>query len=197
MEGQAEAIEPARAPIDLEPSPALSLVAKAPKTLAGRKVGVLIADGSDRGLIDRVRVAVEKEGGRIEIVAPKIGGATAADRKRIAPDHALPAAPSTLFDAVIVAVASDSVMRLVEHPNAVDWLRDAFAHLKVIGHVPDSAPLFERAGISAGEGVIELSNGKDVNTFIVAAKEGRVWNRERMIAERSEGPPTPTDSRRR
>jgi len=49
---------------------------------------------------------------------------------------------------VIVAVAGDSVMRLVEHPNAVDWLRDAFAHLKVIGHVHDSTALFERAGFA-------------------------------------------------
>ena len=50
MQGQAEDIKPARAPIDMKPSPALSLVKKAPKTLEGRKVGVLVTDGSDPGV---------------------------------------------------------------------------------------------------------------------------------------------------
>ena len=42
-------IHAARAPIDMKPSPALSLIKKAPKTLKGRKVGVLVTDGSDAG----------------------------------------------------------------------------------------------------------------------------------------------------
>ena len=51
MEGQAETIKPARPIVDMKPSPALSLIAKAPKTLEGRKVGVLVTDGSDGALV--------------------------------------------------------------------------------------------------------------------------------------------------
>ena len=51
MQGQAEAITPARPPIDMKPSPALSIVLKAPKTLEGRKVGVLVTDGSDPAFV--------------------------------------------------------------------------------------------------------------------------------------------------
>jgi len=187
MEGQADSIEPARPPIDLEPSPSLSLVRKAPKTLAGRKVGVLVSDGSDRTLVDRVRTAVEKEGGRVEVVAPKIGGAAGADGKPIAADHALAGAPSIFFDALVVAVAGEGAKRLAAHPNAVDWVRDAFAHLKVIGHVADAAALLERAGVEVDEGLVALSTPKDIATFIVAAKGPRIWERERKTEERVGG----------
>jgi len=46
MEGQADSITPARPPIDMKPSPALSLIKKAKPTLKGRKVGVLVTDGT-------------------------------------------------------------------------------------------------------------------------------------------------------
>ena len=75
MEGQAEKIQPARPPIDMKPSPALSIILKAPKTIEGRKVGVLVSDGTDAALVDALRSAVEKAGARLQVVAPKIGGA--------------------------------------------------------------------------------------------------------------------------
>jgi len=78
---------------------------------------------------------VQKEGGHLEVVAPKIGGAKA-NGKRLPADHALASGPSILFDAVVVAATGDGADRLAEHPTAIDRLRDAFAHLKVIGHVP-------------------------------------------------------------
>ena len=44
MSGQADAVTPARKPLDLDPSPALRLY-RTPPTLAGRKVGVLVGAG--------------------------------------------------------------------------------------------------------------------------------------------------------
>jgi len=197
MAGQAEAIEPARQPIDLKPSPALSLLGKAPKTLAGRAVGALVADGTDRALIERLRTAVEKEGARFEVVAPKVGGVVAADGKAIAAAHALVAAPSILFDAVVVAATGDGAQRLAAHPAAVDWLRDAFAHLKIIGHVGGAAPLLERAGIAGGEGIVPLDGQKDVGAFVEAAKGPRIWSRERDTEARVEGEDKPSPKRGR
>ena len=44
---------PARPPItDLPPSPALSIVANGPESFAGRKLGVLVTDGSDAAMLD-------------------------------------------------------------------------------------------------------------------------------------------------
>ena len=67
-------ITPYQAPVDLEPSPALSLVGKAKPTLKGRKVGALVTDGADGDRLEALRDALEKEGAELAIVAPKIGG---------------------------------------------------------------------------------------------------------------------------
>ena len=84
--GRPRRIQPARPPIDMKPSPALSLIAKAPKTLEGRKVGVLVTDGTDAALVAALRGGGREGRRALQVVAPKIGGATGegrqADRRR-------------------------------------------------------------------------------------------------------------------
>ena len=178
MEEQAETIRPARPPLDLPPSPALSLIGKAEKTLQGRKVGVLVGDGSDPALVVTLRAALKKEGAELAVVAPKIGGARGKDGQMIAADHALAGAPSILFDAVVLAPSAEAAALLTEQAAAVDWVRDAFGHLKVIGHVATAAPLLERAGIEPDAGVIALEGPRSMAAFVAAARTGRIWERE-------------------
>jgi catalase len=73
MEGQRAEITAYQAPIDLDPSPALSLVVKA-KPMLGRKVGALVTDGAHGARLEALRDALEKEGAELAIVAPRIGG---------------------------------------------------------------------------------------------------------------------------
>ena len=63
---------------------------------------------------------------------------------------------------------------------AVDWLRDAFGHLKVIGHGASAAPLFEKAAVAidADDGMVALEGRAGVAAFIAAAKQHRIWARE-------------------
>jgi catalase len=178
MKGQADRIKPARPAIDMKPSPALSIILKAPKTIEGRKIGVLVTDGTDAALLDSLRAAVEKAGAQLQVVAPKIGGVSAKGGKRIAADHQLAGGPSILFDAVVVAPSSDGAAMLGQEGAAIDWLRDAFGHLKVIGVVGAAAPLLNRAGVQVDAGVVAIDGGKGVNGFITAAKNGRIWDRE-------------------
>ncbi|HZL18569.1 MAG TPA: hypothetical protein VFG23_12575 [Polyangia bacterium] len=96
----------------------------------------------------------------------------------IAPDHALAAAPSILFDAVIVALSAEAATALAHEAAAVDWLRDAFGHLKVIGHVATAAPLLARAGIEPDVGIIPLEGARSTAAFVAAAKGARIWDRE-------------------
>ncbi len=178
MKGQAETINPARPPIDMKPSPALSLILKAPKTMVGRKVGVLVADGTDPAFVDSLRSAVEKAGARLQVVAPKIGGARGKGGKVIKPDHQLAGGPSLFFDAVVVGVSAEGAKMLEQEAAAIDWIRDAFAHLKVIGIVQTATSLLEVAGIEEDEGVVAMDGTKGITAFINAAKGGRVWKRE-------------------
>jgi catalase len=185
MEGQAEKIQPARPPIDMKPSPALSLVKKALPTLQGRKVGVLVTDGTDAGVVDALRRAVEKAGARLQVVAPKIGGVMLAGGRRLAADHQLAGGPSVLFDAVVVAASAEGVAALRKEAAAIDWLRDAFGHLKVIGLVEAAAPLLAAAGLEPDIGVVVFGKSVKVAQFIEAAKRGRVWDREPALRGRA------------
>jgi len=167
--------------VEMKPSPALSLIAKAQKTLEGRKVGVLVTDGTDAAFVQALKVAVEKAGATLQVVAPKVGGVKVKGATRLDADHQLAGGPSIFFDAVVVAPSADGAADLEHDAAAIDWIRDAFGHLKVIGLSREALPLFERAGLQTDDGVVVLGGPKDIGAFITAARNGRVWDRERVV----------------
>jgi catalase len=178
MEGTADRIKPVRAPIDLDPSPSLSIQKKAVSTLKGRKVGVLLGNGCDVNLLTEIKAAAKRAGAIVEVVARKVGG-VASGGKTIKADHALAAAPSCFFDAVAVVSGDEGIDELVGDADAAAWLRDAFGHLKVIAHTEEAEPLLAKAGIKPDDGVTPLAGKRGAAAFINAAKKLRLWQRER------------------
>src|SRR5678816_597544 len=85
--------KPASDVLDLPPSPALQIIGKMKPTLEGRVVGILIDDGSDAATLKALRKAVESAGARVKLVAPKVGGATLSDRRKVAVDGQLAGTP--------------------------------------------------------------------------------------------------------
>ena len=150
MEGQAENIKPARAPIDMKPSPALSLVKKAPKTLEGRKVGVLVTDGSDPGV--RRRVANGRREGR-RAAAGRRAEDRRRQRQRRQADRGRSSARRRTVDLLRCRRrrgVDRRALMLEKEAAAIDWIRDAFGHLKVIGVLDSSLGLAEEAGRRRG-----------------------------------------------
>ena len=178
MKGQGDKIQPAVKPRDLAPSDALSLLKKAKPVLKGRKLGVLITDGFDAELLSALGNATKAEKAALVVIAPKIGGAKDSSGKLTPANASLSGGPSIFFDAVALLTSEKGVRDLVKEAAAIDWVRDAFGHLKVIGHTPESKPLLERAGVQSDEGVVEIADRKSISRFIKRAKEGRIWERE-------------------
>ncbi|MFC7753132.1 catalase-related domain-containing protein [Tsukamurella soli] len=87
---------------DLPPSPALSILRNPPGTFAGRKLGVLVTNGTDAELLDALRSGVAEAGATIEVIAPKVGGVTLSDGQSTSADAQLAGAPAVLYDAVAV-----------------------------------------------------------------------------------------------
>jgi catalase len=188
MAGEATAIVPYSPPIDLEPSRALSLIAKALPSLKGRKIGVLVTNGADSDRLKTLRTGLEKEGADLVVVAPKIGGVTGAADKHLPADMSLPGAPSVFFDAVAILASAEGIKPLLKNAAAIDWVRDAFGHLKVIGHTAAAQALFAKAGIEQDldEGVIEFGSAGDIKRFVEAAMKQRVWYREARLSSLEE-----------
>ncbi|MFC3110587.1 catalase [Undibacterium arcticum] len=172
------AAPPAAATVkDMEPSPALQIIGKMQATLSGRCIGILIADGSDGAVIASFKAAATAAGAGVKLVAPKVGGAKLADGSMLAADGQLAGTPSVLFDAVAIVLSEDAAKLLSEDAAAVDFVRDAYAHLKAIAATSASKTLLQKAGIAKDDGVLGSS---DTGGFIAAAKT-RQWVREKSV----------------
>jgi catalase len=165
-------------PQDLPPSPALSQLASRAGGLAGRHLAVLLADGADDALLASLQRALAQANVRLTLVAEKMGGVRLADGTVQPADQALAGAPSCLFDAVIVLGSETGIATLRQHPAALDWLRDAWRHLKVIGLDSAGALLARTAGMPTDEAVVALTQRKSVETFVQKAAKGKYHARE-------------------
>jgi catalase len=162
--------------LDMDPSPALRII-RGPlekHTLEGRTIGILIADGTDADDLKTVRDAVKAAGGTPMTIAPKVGKVPLSDGTAIAADAQLFGQPSVTVDACAVILADAACTKLVKEGAAVQWVMDAFGHLKAIGHNADAKPLLDKAGVQPDEGITDLSD------FVEAAKK-RYWNREPSV----------------
>ncbi|WP_340644092.1 catalase [Phenylobacterium sp.] len=169
-------------PIDMAPSPALRIVGKYPETLMGRAVGILVTDGADGAVINAVKKAALAEGASVKIIAPKIGGVTLKDGEKLPVDGQLAGTPSVLFDAVALVLSNDGCADLLKESAAVDFVANAFVHLKAIGFTAESQPLLDKANVEPDAGIVDLAKGAD--GFLPPART-RQWDREpkvRMLA---------------
>ncbi|HAN55055.1 MAG TPA: catalase HPII, partial [Betaproteobacteria bacterium] len=168
----------AAAPVlELEPSPALQIIGKMKDTLDGRVVGILIAEGSDGAAIQAIKKAALDAGASVKIVGPKVGGAKLADGTLLAVDKQLAGAPSVIFDAIAVILSDAGAKKLAVESAAIDFVRDAFGHLKAIGVDQGGAALLKAANVPNDVGVVDIKNQK---AFMAAAKT-RQWEREKSV----------------
>jgi catalase len=138
---------------DAAPSHALSIHHIAKPILAGRTIGILIGEG-----------------------APKKTITTSAGSMLV--DGQLAGTPSCVFDAVAVILEEPAAEALASDGAAVQFVSDAFGHLKALGTTEQSTALFERAGVVDDVGVIQLSG--DFAPFLAAATQ-RQWDREPFV----------------
>ena len=162
--------------LDMDPSPALRII-RGPlekHTLEGRTIGILIADGTDAGGLKAVQDAVKAAGGTAMTIAPKVGKVPLSNGSTIAADAQLFGQPSVTVDACAVILSEAACAKLFKEGAAVQWVMDAFGHLKAIGHNAAAKPLLDKAGVEPDEGITDLPG------FVEAAKK-RYWDREASV----------------
>jgi catalase len=184
MPEPADAAQPTRQ--DLAESSALSIVMKGPERFEGRKLGIVVTDGTDAKLLKAFQAELTKAGAVFELIAPRVGGITASDGSFVAADQMIDGGPSVLYDAVALLPSADEIDDLVQESTARDFVADAFAHCKFIGYVAAAEPLLVKAGIfdDLDEGCIPLSAAGDVTSFVAELGKLRVWGREPVVKMR-------------
>lgn len=184
MDGQVDTIAPAATPIDLELSPSLSLLAKAMPTLEGRKIGVLVSDGYDPAILAALQTSAETEGAVLALIGPHVGKVKSSAGDVITPHHAIAAAPSVLFDTVVLAVSGPAAETMKRQAAVMNFIRDAYAHLKVMGYTSGAMPLLAHAGIpldDGDDGILELASREQATAYFEAARHGRLWPRAALV----------------
>jgi catalase len=82
-----------------------------------------------------------------------------------------------LFDAVAIILSSEAAKSLWMESAAVDFVRDAFNHLKAIVVDQGGHSLLDKASVWSDAGTFGSSN---IDRFIVAAQT-RQWEREKSV----------------
>ena len=117
---------------------------------------------------------VKKAGGHPLLIAPKVGAVPLSDGSKIAADAQLFGQPSVTVDAIALVLSKEACAKLVKEAAAVQFVMDAFGHLKAIGHNEAAQPLLDKAGVEPDDGVTLLPG------FVEAAKR-RYWDREASV----------------
>ena len=153
-------------------SPALSMENQ-PKSVATRKIAVLVGDQSDPGVVRPVVQVLRDEGAICDIIARREGTVAA-----LTADKQLSAANSVLYDAVLAAGGRE----LATDGQAVQFVREAFKHCKAVGVLPGAEPLLEAANLPGGTdrpGVVGPDGGDGfARRFRDAVAEHRHWDRD-------------------
>ncbi|MEO6628951.1 MAG: catalase [Aquihabitans sp.] len=174
-------IQPAVAAVDLDSSPALSMLANPPGTFAGRRFGALVCDGADAKAIRALRRAVKNHQASLALIAPSIHGISDSDGNPLEIDEFIQGGPSVLFDAVAIILTADGAAALANEPSARDFVTDAHVHAKFVGMGPNAATLLDAAGVDESmrdDGYLSLQpTNKSADALLDSCRDLRFWAR--------------------
>ncbi|MGZ5437004.1 MAG: catalase [Pyrinomonadaceae bacterium] len=153
-------------------------------TIKTRKIAVLLADGFDDKSVEDFNQALLTAGAVPKTVAPRLGVVTGANGRQIKVDFSFLTGASVLFDAVFVADGAASSEALAGEPDALEFVQEAFKHLKTIGASGAGAE-FLRAALAEkmsdeDKGLVTGDDGKTAESFIAAVALHRHWEREQV-----------------
>lgn len=174
----ADAARPTR--MDLPPSDKLSILKNGPQRFAGRKIGILAGAGACGATFAGLESAFQTEGVMYEIIAPHMGELLLNNGRSVKIDKKVDGGPSVLYDAVVILGGDDVGGELSGHPEAQNFVRDAFNHQKFIAFADAALPLLRKASVSDSldEGCMNLSGDGTAEGFIAACRQVRFWERE-------------------
>lgn len=163
------------------------------KTLQGRKVAILAADGVDGSQLRILKQSLSLLGIGAEVVSKFGGEIQSADGEAIEVDKTFLTTTSVLYDAIYVPGGTKSINTLNAYGEAQDFVHEAFKHFKPIAALAEGVDLLmhsnlkdikiskNKGGLDNELGVITTrdSSGMEplVKAFIEAIKEHRYWTR--------------------
>jgi catalase len=171
---------------EVKQSPALSLfVRPGDGGIRARRIALLVADGVDGAALRALHEALTREGAVPRYVGPKLGSVESTDGEAIDVEVTLEAAPSVLFDAMVLPDGDRAVTTLAAVGLTAEFIKDQYRHCKTILALGAGAQLLEKASIPAAlddgsddPGLLTASDAAATSrAFIAAVGRHRHWER--------------------
>ncbi len=159
----------------VERSEALSIMNRGPMdSISGRKVAILVAEGSNIDSITRMQDALEREGVLVELVGKFKGSMHGSNGgPSVQVDKNYHTTSSLMYDAVYVPGGREGVDALKMQGPALKFVTEAFMHCKPIAAFGEGVELLDAAHLVG----VNLSNGSQPNHIatdkgVIAAYKG-------------------------
>ncbi len=176
---------------EVEVSPALSLMARpGDGSIRGRRVALVAANGVDGASLQAVYQALLEAGAVPRYVGVRLGAVTAASGDPLHVEVTLEAAPSVLFDALVLPDGDAGVDALLRVGQTLDYVKDQYRHCKAILVLGASTDILDAANIEpelpTGQpdpGLVywnrnEGEMGDSIASFVAAMAQHRHFERE-------------------
>ncbi len=189
-DGNPKNFQPVKVMLPINQSPALSMQNLKKDTIQTRQVAILAANGVNIESINKMTKALTAQGAQCKIIAPKLGEISGITGMKIKADQSFLIAVSVVFDAVYVPGGRESIAALIQVPEALHFVEEAYKHCKPIAADNEAVELLEYTYIgnlmaeenydALADGVIIAGNKNDISqSFIKAIKQHRFWDREK------------------
>jgi catalase len=174
---------------EIDRSAALSLLAR-PGTegVQTRRIAILVADGVDADAATAIHESLLGRGAVPRFVGIKLGQVRGAGDAALDVEVSMEAAPSVVWDGLIVPGGDGTAAALAESGHAMEFLKDQYRHCKPILLYGAAQALLQEAGIpeelDSGESDPGLLQSEDdqveegVTTFVAALTQHRHFARE-------------------
>jgi catalase len=150
------------------PSPKLSMMSFPGKDIKARRVAVLIAPGIDGEMAKAIYTQLAEAGAVPRFVSRMLGEVATGKGVPLHAEISIEAAPSVLYDAVVVPDGTDAIAVLLKDGYALEFIKETYRHCKPLLILGSAALLLEKVGIP-----LSLSNGER-DPGILGVKESDV-----------------------
>jgi catalase len=181
------AVAPKLAKPEVRRSQALSLFARpGDGSIRTRRVAILVAPGVKGAVLTNLHEALTAQGAVPRYVAARLGTVKTAEGDELDADVTLEAAPSVLFDALVLPDGEVAVNALAASGQALEFVKDQYRHCKAILALGAGQRLLEKAQIPtqllSGEedpGLLRFGAGEEgVRAFEAAIARHRHFERQ-------------------
>jgi catalase len=173
---------------EVSASPSLSLFARlGDGRIQARRVAILVADGCDAAPLTALSDRLTCEGAVPRFVSTTLGSVSPASGDDLEVDVSFEAAPSVLYDAVVVPGGDDAIKRLRADGRVLEFIKDQYRHCKSILALGEGIELLKACGISPSlpggdpdPGIITAASAARATTdaFVAAIARHRHFARE-------------------